>query len=263
MARRTTTSGNRTSDTAVVAVSVERPAGIEPAERVAAEAARLATITTKADADAAGLFVQRARKTVKTIEAHYKRIAFGPMKRAYDAQRAEVTTDMDALLAPLQAADRLLSPVIEAWLKAERVRVQEAAAQQLNDATERAQSNKDATVRQLNAAAEEADTPAERRLLRQQARATAAAPLMPVVTSVARPVEAGVAGMTLRTSRHVEVHSLPLLVAAVAAGLVGIEALQPNVAWLDSLCNVQGPAFAVPGCVAVEDDSLAAKPSRG
>lgn len=240
-----------------------RPPGLEPADRVRAEAQRLATIVTKADADAAGLFVQEARRRVKAIKAHYKRVSLDPLKEAYDDARAKVLAMLNEDAAPLEEADRLLSPVLEAWMKAETARVQAEARRLLEEAQAAAAAERQAQVATLQRAAEEAETPAERRLLRQLARDVEAAPLLPSVSALAaRPEAVTVAGVSLRTDpATVAVQSLPALVAAVAAGTVAIDALQPNQKWLDALATQQGETFSVPGCVRVVDSSLAAKPA--
>lgn len=256
----TTTTSGATEPTVVAPVLV-RPDGLEPAERVRAEVARLSHIVTKADADAAGLFVQEARRRVKAIRAHYKRVVFDPIKRALDTATADAKREMSTDLAPLEDADATLTPAITAWLEAEDARIEAEKRAELDRAQAEAAAQRTQTVDALRAAATEAESPSERRALTAQARAVSQAPLLPVLSGSSRPGVASVAGVSVRRAKRAEVHDFAALVAAVAAGRVALAALLPNEAWLDDRAETAGRDMNIPGVAVVDVTSLAAKPA--
>lgn len=257
---KTPTTSGQTDTLVVTRPAVVRPEGLEPADRVRAEVARLSRIVTQADADAAGLFVQEARRRVKAIRAHYKRVVFDPIKRALDAATADAKREMAADLTPLEEADKTLTPVIESWLAAEEARIEAEQRAALEAAQEAAAAQRTQTVEALRSAAAEAETATERRALTAQARAVQAAPLLPVLSASSRPDVAAVAGVSVRRAKKAEVRDFAALVAAVAAGRVALAALLPNEEWLDDRAEAAGRDMGIPGVVVVDVRSLAAKP---
>jgi len=265
MAKRTTTgptTTNASTDSVNVEMKLVHPPADDTATALVVRASELAIIINKADADLAGDFLRKVRARIKVIEAHYKAVRTPvkeALKKALDAISAMETDD----LAQWKAADAAVAEPLQAWILAERQRVEAAAADRVRAAQEAAQAQQKTTVLTLQAAAKAAETPEERRALTSQAKAVSAAPLMPVIerslTTLEMPKIAGISTPTRWSARVV---SLPELVAAVAAGKVSIEALQPNQKWLDGLAVERQNNLRIPGVIPESDVTLSARGTK-
>lgn len=217
------------------------------------QARKLTVITSKDQADKAGLLLRLARQKQREIKARYATV-----RQGLNATLKNLSAMAAEDLEPWQEIDEALTPAISTWLVAETARVNAAARQALLDAQERAKEERSGQVEELRAAAKVADTPEERRAIERQAKAVAAAPLLPVHVGLTEvtPTLDGIS--TPRSWRHGMVDFMTL-VRAVAEGRVSASALLPNEDWLNAQASSLKRDYHIPGTVAIEDIGLAAR----
>lgn len=212
----------------------------------------LATITTAEQAQAAGLYLRACRTAIRAIKAKWLDIR-RPINAALDDLKQQELAD----LQPYVDGDARVNAPLIAWQVADRARAERDAVAALADAMKAAEARRAAEAAELLAVAETTAGP-QKRVLKAQARAVSAAPLVPMMsTPVAAPTK--IAGVALKETWEASVLSFDELYLAVVAGKVDRAALQPNQTWLDEQANALQRELRIPGVVAHVTHSQSAR----
>lgn len=184
-------------------------------------------------------------KAIKGLMAKVMETFAPHIKRAHDAHKALVA-EKDAHLAPLLQAESILKRgVLTYQQEAERIRrEQEARAQ------EEARKERERLERQ--AAAAEAKGRAEKAEALRTTAAAVVAPILPVVTPK-------ISGVSVRTSFKAQVVDLPALVKGIAAGIVPINAICADMAFLNNQARAMKETLNYPGVKVVEEQAIASR----
>lgn len=224
----------------------------ERAAAIEAAAARVATLTDVATAQAAAHFVSAVRVRVGEVTTRHAAVR-RLMKQTVDA----ILADERATLAAWERADALVTAALTAWRKTEEAAARARAQAALDAATSLAAARRQDQIALLAAEATSAATAQDRRLLTQQAKELRAAPVLSVVDAAALDTATPkLAGVTFVTRYSAVVTDQAAFVAAAFAGIVPRAALQPSQAWLDAQVTSLGMDLHLPGVTVTEDTGL-------
>lgn len=185
---------------------------------------------------------------LKAIKALSKKIdeTFDPhIKRAFEAHRALVAEKKQHQQPLIEAEGYVKRAVLGYQQEQERIR-REAEAK----AQEEARKERERLEAQAARAAEKGKA--------EKAAAIEAAAAA-VVTPVIAPSIPKIAGLSTRTTYRAEVTSKLDLVKAVAAGSVPLNALDPNMTFLNNQARVLKEDLVYPGVRAVQETGLASR----
>lgn len=209
-------------------------------------------VGTKADADAAGLFLRGIRTRVRVIQDHYKALRDSINKALRDNRDMEKQD-----LAPWLAADKAIQPRLEAWILAERKAADDRNAQNLKEAEERAEAQRKEQADQIRRAAASAPTVKERQALERQAKQVEKSPVMAVVTEIEEPPK--VEGISVGSRTVAVVVNFKAFVRAILDDKIPEHAIGINQQWLDQQATARGKDLNFPGVVVREKPITSAR----
>jgi hypothetical protein len=191
---------------------------------------------SKSYTEAAGLLKEIA-SWKKQVKEHHR----PTIDAAYKTHREAVAAEKRGL-EPLDEADKLIRTAIGRWNQLQAIEKQKRE-DEARKAEEERRLNEAVKVEASGAAPETVnlvlDTPKE---------APAFVPVAPTV-----------AGISTRETWSAEVTSLVELCAAVARGDASIEAVQPNMKFLNERARMYKAEFAIPGVKAVKETGIAVR----
>jgi hypothetical protein len=200
--------------------------------------------------------VKRYRLGQRLLTEHFE-----PSRKALDIAKKEVLAARDAFIAPLAAAERIVSGKSGAYAEGERVRAEAAAMVAAEEARKREEEAKKRAEEQAlqDAIAAEAagDTEQAADLFAEAQEIESEPVVVPVFTPVMQT--ATVAGVSERKTWSAELTDIAALVAHVASHPECINYLLPNMPALNALARSQHEAMRIPGVRSVGTVSLSVR----
>ena len=237
------------------------------------ERAMTFSITTAADFQEAGLMLQAMKDHDRAVVEFFEKMR----AKTYAAYK-EVTDTISVLRTPIKQGITVLSAGYTAFDRQERKRAEELRRQLEREEQERERARlkaeadaREADAKKLQAAAMVAKSGTEAQLLQQQAEEAhaEAADLNLEAASVERPVvhvesEAKRAPGAPRVKANWvwELEDLMLVVQAVAAGTVSLEAVEVNATFMTSRAKAENGTAKIPGIRFYNKGSVASMPRR-
>lgn len=218
--------------------------GLPSASRVKSTAAKVANIS---DLEGA----------IRAFKAYYKDTG----KDIRLAVKNHIAREKDEL-SPWEIADATVARAVADWLKAEMARVDREAKALLLQAQQDAETQRKQQVEELKQASKAAETPELRREFKEQAKAVAEAPLMPIISTVAKLESPKIAGISTPQYWSADVHDFKALVLAVVAGQAPWAAILPAQEWLDGQAIQLQDELSYPGVTAVKRTGLSARSTK-
>lgn len=239
-----------------VHVEVVRPTALTRDSSTLARTVGIMTrITNSQMAHDAGQFLRLVRERQRQIALHYREVR-RPLREAL--QRITEMEHRD--VAPWEAADAAVTGPLEAWLKADKARVEAENRARLQAAEDAARIEREAQADALRRAAAAAPSKSTQKRLETMAKQVEASPVLPVVSGTVEPQK--IEGISMPTRKVGTVTDLMVLVQAVAAGRVPLNAIQPNQKVIDSQAAALGEHLNWPGVTVTEDSSITARGSK-
>lgn len=241
-----------TTDTTTAPIVDERVtvAAWTPADDgVLEEAQSVKAVDDAADYEYAAGLVVRLRAAARAAETYYK-----PWKQAIDRiKRAVLDREYDDATAYDNEASRI-DKVARAWMtaKLERERAEKDAADRAQ--REEAERIRQETVERMKRAAAAVPDATLKQAIANEAEQMAAAPVVAPKSTFVSAVPKVRGYVPSVTTYSAEVTDLMLLVKAVAAGTVPLEAVQANAAYLNRRAVDSKDALAIPGVKVVKTE---------
>ena len=227
-------------------------AGVQSRALSVAERAKEIRIATAADFGRAASYLKDVKAVRKTISDF-----FAPLKKAANEAHRKLTAAEADADRPLREAETSVKGLMVAW-EGERERIRQAEQRRIQEENRRAQEAarkkaEEETLAKAIAAEEAGNRQEAAKLLDAPVEAPAPPPV-----AILRPAAPRVAGISFSETWSAQVDDLKVLAAAVAAGVVPAQAIEPNLVFLNGQARVLKGDLRIPGVQAVSRRNVAA-----